>query len=262
MAFQRRSSPRQKKTIGGDRLFYSKSKEKGALIMSKRKRSRFDSTVILKDIQPLTDGQSDTFEAFKEGYNLMLHGVAGTGKSYLSLYLGLKELLAGNFETIYIIRTAVPTRDQGFLPGNLEEKSSVFEAPYKAICNSLLGNGNAYNMLKEKGALVFMTTSYVRGITLDNAFIIVEECQNYRFEELDSIITRCGQNCRIIFNGDTNQPDLFKANDKSGLSEFVSLIKDMDEFDFVEFGVDDIVRGGLVKSYLTVKYRKLQQKEL
>lgn len=230
--------------------------------ISKRKRNRVDRSLVLQDIRPLTDGQTDTFEAFKEGYNLILHGSAGTGKSYLSLYLALKELMADNYAKIFIVRSAVPSRDQGFLPGTLQEKSAVFEAPYKAICNKLFGSNAAYDTLKETDVLEFMTTSYNRGITIDNAIIIVEECQNFKFEELDTIITRCGNNCRMIFNGDTNQTDLFKKDDKSGLAQFAGIIQDMDEFEFIEFGIEDIVRSGLVKSYLTAKYKKYTQKEL
>jgi phosphate starvation-inducible protein PhoH len=245
-------------------FFNSKSKggKKQMSISSRRRKARFDKSVQLKTISPLTDGQEATFEAFSEGYNLMLHGVAGTGKTYISLYLALKEVLAGKYQEVVIVRSAVPARDQGFLPGSLEEKSNVFEAPYKAICNDLLGQNNGYDNLKQSFAINFMTTSYDRGITLNDAIIVVDELQNFRFEELDTIITRCGKNCRIIFCGDINQSDLYKANDKTGLPLFFGILQDMESFDFIEFGLEDIVRSGLVKEYITAKFKKGLEKQL
>lgn len=203
----------------------------------------------LKEIEPLTKSQLAVFDSDK---HLMLHGCAGTGKTFISLYLALDDLQKEEHDRIVLVRSAVPTREMGFLPGTEEEKSKVYENPYVNIMQELFSRGdNPYGQLKQKGIINFLTTSYIRGTTFNDTVVIVDECQNMTFHELDSIITRVGQNCRIIFCGDFFQSDL-KNN---GLQDFMSIIKAMDEFDFVEFGVEDIVRSDFVKSYLVQKYK-------
>jgi phosphate starvation-inducible PhoH-like protein len=203
----------------------------------------------LKDIEPLTQGQVKVFESDK---NLMLHGCAGTGKTFISLYLALDDLQKADAEKIVIVRSAVPTREMGFLPGTEKEKAQVYENPYSNIMKDLFGRGDdPYGQLKQKGIINFITTSYIRGITFHDSVIIVDECQNMTFHELDSIITRVGNNCRIIFCGDFFQADLRN----SGIKEFMGILKSMDRFDFIEFGIQDIVRSDFVKSYLIEKYK-------
>ncbi len=199
-------------------------------------------------------------ESYEDGYNLLLHGVAGTGKTFLSLWLALRDVLAGKYKKALIIRSVVPSRDMGFLPGNPKEKASVYEAPYKALCSELFGRGDAYEILTQKGVLEFQTTSHLRGTTINNAVVIVDEFENMSFQELDTIITRSGNHCRIIFSGDITQTDLSKPNDRSGLPDFIQIIDEIwDEdfpelsFIFVEFGINDIVRSGIVKAYITAK---------
>lgn len=205
----------------------------------------------LKQIEPLTKSQLDAFESSK---HLMLHGCAGTGKTYISLYLALDDLQKEEFEKIVLVRSAVPTREMGFLPGTEEEKSRVYESPYVSVLQDLFSRGdNPYGQLKQKGIINFMTTSYIRGVTFHDSVIIVDECQNMSFHELDSIITRVGQNCRIIFCGDFFQADLRN----SGIKDFISIIKNMEEFTFIEFGIQDIVRSDFVKNYLIQKYKDL-----
>ncbi len=157
----------------------------------------------LKRVHPLTDNQKKTFDAFHSGKHLMLHGMAGTGKTFLSMYLAIKDLIGGTSEQekIYVIRSVVPTRDMGFLPGSQKEKMKVYEAPYYAICSELFERGDAYDILKQKNAIEFMSTSFVRGTTLNNCYVIVDEINNMTFHELDSVITRIGKNCRVIFCG-------------------------------------------------------------
>ena len=179
----------------------------------------------------------------------MLHGVAGTGKTFISCYLAFDDMVKNIYERLVIIRSAVPTRDIGFLPGNEKEKASVYEEPYKDICIELFQRGDAYEILKTKGLVHFMTTSFIRGVTLRNATIMIDECQNMSFHELDSIITRIGQGCRVIFCGDFRQADLAK----NGLQEFVRILKAMEEFEFVDFEIKDIVRSEFVKQYITAK---------
>lgn len=213
----------------------------------------------LRRISPMTDNQQKTFDAFADGMHLFLHGIAGTGKSFISLYLCLRELMGETSQQnrVVIVRSVVPTRDMGFLPGNVKEKAKVYEAPYAAICAELYGRGDAYEVLKQKSAIEFMSTSFVRGITLNDCYVIVDEAQNMTYQELDSIMTRVGKNCRIIFSGDLNQDDLTSERKKehSGIRSFMRIVRNMKYFEFIELGIDDIVRSEIVKEYLIEKYR-------
>lgn len=208
----------------------------------------------LRRIKPLTVNQEETFDAFNQGKHLLLHGVAGTGKTFISLYLALNEVLKGNsfYDKIVIIRSVVPSRDRGFLPGNVKEKTKVYEEPYREICDDLFGRGDGYDILKTKKLIEFGTTSYLRGITFKNAIVVVDESQNMNYHELDTIITRIGDNCRIVFCGDYRQSDL-NSKERTGLLEFMKIIDRMGCFDKVEFGVEDIVRSELVKNYIVTK---------
>ena len=209
----------------------------------------------LKHIEPLTQNQKLVYNAFDQGKNLMLHGIAGTGKSFISMYLSLKELLRENstYKKLYIIRSVVPTRDMGFLPGNSKEKSKVYEAPYHAICTELFDRGDAYEYLKMKNVIEFNTTSFIRGITFNDSIIIVDEMANCTLHELDSVITRIGKNCKIIFCGDFRQSDFTKDHEKNGLHDFIKIIRNMKVFTFVDFNANDIVRSNLVKEYIIQK---------
>lgn len=208
----------------------------------------------LKKFNPKTLAQEEVWNLFEEGKNIFMHGSAGTGKTFISLYLALRELNAEeSFNKITIVRSAVPTRDVGFLPGNLKEKARIFEQPYEAICTELYGRGDAYSILQSKGEIEFVTTSFIRGINLRDTIIIVDEAQNMTFHELDSVITRCGSNCRIIFCGDYKQNDLADQGEQSGVVRFSNIIKQMKAFEFVEFYNEDIVRSKMVKEYLIVK---------
>jgi phosphate starvation-inducible protein PhoH len=220
----------------------------------------------MKRVNAKTPNQQETMDAYSDGFNLMLHGVAGTGKTFLSLYLGLKDVSEGKFQKIVIVRSVVPSRDMGFLPGSVKEKSAMYEAPYQAICSELFGRGDAYEVLKQKGTIEFVSTSHLRGTTLHNAIVLVDEFQNMNFQELDTVITRVGSGCRIIFSGDIEQSDLTKPHDKSGLPEFVKIVDEIWEekdenpipelcFVTIEFTQDDIVRSGIVKGYIKAKAR-------
>jgi predicted ribonuclease YlaK len=209
----------------------------------------------MKDgISPMTENQKVAFEYWDQGYNLMLHGIAGTGKTFLGLYFALKEVVRPNspYKKVYIVRSTVSTRDQGFLPGSLKEKAKVFESPYVPICTKLYGRGDAYEILKGKGYVEFITTSYLRGETFDDCILLVDEVQNMGDGELHTVMTRVGENCRIVFCGDVKQDDLTSERKKelSGLRSFMQIIHRMREFEFVDFQVEDIVRSKLVKSYI------------
>jgi len=214
--------------------------------MAKRNKTLAGASLTLHEIEPLTRNQVRAFESKK---NLILHGLAGTGKTFISSYLAYDDMSKGLYEKLVIIRSAVPTRDIGFLPGTEKEKASVYEEPYKDIANELFQRGDAYGIMKTKNIVEFMTTSFIRGITLRDAVIIIDECQNMSFHELDSIITRMGENCRVIFCGDFRQADL-KGN---GMKDFMKILKRMELFDFIDFQVEDIVRSDFVKSYIIAK---------
>ena len=183
---------------------------------------------------------------------MMLHGAAGTGKTFIALYKALEEVMdKGNpFEKVVIVRSVVPSREIGHLPGDEKEKTDVYVAPYRAVCQDLFQTEQAYDRLVEQKNIEFMITSFVRGITIDNAVIIVDECQNMNFQELSSIITRVGEGSKIIFCGDFKQTDLNRKHDQSGLRDFVEVINRMPSFRSVEFGIDDIVRSSLVKEFI------------
>jgi phosphate starvation-inducible protein PhoH len=210
----------------------------------------------LKRIEPLTKHQRESFEFYDQGKNLMLHGIAGTGKSFISLYLALNQILTesdGPYKKIIIVRSVVPTRDMGFLPGNSKEKAQVYEAPYFAICTELFGRGDAYNYLKQKNLVEFISTSFIRGITLNNCIIIVDEIANMTLHELDSVITRVGKNCKIIFSGDFRQSDFTKDHERNGLPQFMRIVERMKSFAFIDFDENDIVRSAMVKDYIILK---------
>lgn len=215
----------------------------------------------LKEIQPLTDKQCEAFEEYYKGKNLILYGTAGTGKTFLSIYLALKDIYENQkHNKIVIIRSAVPSRDLGFMPGNMKEKSSYFEQPYHQIMGNLYNRDDAYTILKNKHIVEFMTTSYVRGITLDNTIIIVDEIQNFTEEELHSVMTRVGKGSKIVLCGDLSQNDLKK--EKTGFGLFVKIFKKMNSFSMVEFGIEDIVRSGLVKEYIIARNKVENQNNI
>lgn len=214
--------------------------------MGKRSKTLAGANLDLQQIEPLTQNQ---LKAFESEQNLVLHGVAGTGKTFISCYLAFDDMIKQEYQKLVIIRSAVSTRDIGFLPGSEKEKASVYEEPYKDICIELFQRGDAYEILKTKGLVHFMTTSFIRGVTLRNATILIDECQNMSFHELDSIITRVGHGCRVIFCGDFRQSDLRQ----NGLKDFIRILKAMDNFDLVDFEIKDIVRSNFVKSYITAK---------
>ena len=242
-------SPSQKKLTRKERRV-QKQTGKGDSSETVTNRLNF----ILKRINPLTDNQRVTFESYNSNSHLLLVGTAGTGKSFLSVYLGMSDIMNHKgHNKLIIIRSVVPTRDMGFLPGSNKEKSKVYEAPYYSIFSELFDRGDAYEYLKTKGMVEFMTTSFVRGITINDAIIIVDEFQNMTPGELHSVITRIGKNCRVVFAGDIKQNDLAGKRDQSGFSDFFKVINKMNDFTVVEFTRDDIVRSDLVKQYIIAR---------
>lgn len=215
----------------------------------------------MKRILPKTATQSRFFESYKNGYNIANIGSAGTGKTYISLALALAEIMeTDNYEKILIVRSAVQSRDQGFMPGSLTEKMSYYESPYVDIVNDLFGRKDAYNILKQKGQIEFMSTSFVRGLTFDRTIIIVDEIQNMQYSELRTIITRYGEGSRIILCGDTKQDDLKTAKnrlDRSGLDDLLKVITKMKSFDVIKFTTNDIVRSEFIKEFIITEEKVL-----
>ena len=213
----------------------------------------------LREIEPLNTSQRRVFDEYDRGKHLVLHGFPGTGKTFIALFLALEELLEDQrHHKIIIVKSMVPQRDAGFLPGSIKEKGEAYEAPYHQICTSLFGRGDAYSLLKQKGHIEFITTSYIRGITLDDAIVIVEEYQNCVDNELNAVITRLGNNSRLILCGDITQNDL-KRNEKTAVATYMKIFEKMPSFSLVEFGVGDVVRSGTVKEYLLTRYKLEEQ---
>ena len=226
------------------------------------RRKKPINTDMLVDITPLTDNQKVLYKHYEEGKNIFAYGAAGTGKTFISLYLALKDVLSDDspYEKIYIVRSLVSTREIGFLPGDHDDKSSLYQIPYKNMVKYMFEMPTdadfemLYGNLKTQETIGFWSTSFIRGTTMDNSIVLIDEMQNLNFHELDSIITRVGDNCKIIFCGDATQTDLTKSAEKDGIVDFMKIIQVMeDDFGVVEFGLDDIVRSGLVRNYLLTK---------
>jgi predicted ribonuclease YlaK len=225
------------------------------------RRKKPINTEHLLNIEPITETQTKVFESYADGKNLVLHGCAGTGKTFISLYLALKDVLNEHtpYDKVYIVRSLVPTREIGFLPGDHEDKSNLYQIPYKNMVKYMFEMPSdqefelLYANLRAQETISFWSTSFIRGVTLDNCIIIVDEFSNLNFHELDSIITRVGQDCKIIFSGDYTQSDLVRSAERTGVLDFLNILKQMPSFDCHEFNVNDIVRSGLVKEYLVTK---------
>ena len=227
-------------------------------VMKRKKPINLD---FFKEIKPLTPNQEAFFDQYDEDKNLVAYGCAGTGKTFITLYRALRDVLDPKkpYEKVYIVRSLVATREIGFLPGDHEDKSWLYQIPYKHMVKYMFQMQDdaafemLYSNLKAQGTIDFWSTSFIRGTTFDNSILIVDEFQNLNFHELDSIITRVGENSKIMFCGDASQTDLQKTNDKNGIVDFMNILRKMPSFDIIEFGIDDIVRSGLVKEYIIAK---------
>ena len=227
-------------------------------VMKRKKPINLD---LIKKIEPLTPNQEVFFDQYDENKNLVAYGCAGTGKTFITLYRALLDVLDPKtpYDKIYIVRSLVATREIGFLPGDYEDKSDIYQVPYKHMVKYMFQLPSdadfemLYGNLKSQDTIKFWSTSFLRGTTLDNAIVIVDEFQNLNFHELDSIMTRVGENSKIMFCGDASQTDLQKTNDRNGIVDFMNILRKMPSFDIIEFSVDDIVRSGLVKEYIIAK---------
>ena len=217
----------------------------------------------LVTVKPITDNQKVVFETWKKNKNQFLFGAAGTGKTFCALYLAMQSVLdlKTSYEKVVLVRSLIPTREIGFLPGDEEDKAALYQVPYQNMVQFMFEQpneqsfSNLYDRLKGQGTLFFLSTSFLRGLTLDNAIIIVDECQNMNFHELDTITTRVGQDSKIMYCGDFDQSDLQRTNEKNGLHDFLRILEEMEEFNCTEFTIGDIVRSGFVRNYLINKIK-------
>ena len=227
--------------------------------MAKRKaKNAFnDNNLVLKDISPLTDNQAEFFDNYKSDKNQLLLGYSGTGKTYMAMYNAFKEIMQGSdYKRVVIVRSAVPTRDIGFLKGDEAEKGAVYELPYFKVCSELFGRDDAYGILCKHDGIRFMLTSFIRGLTIDNSIVIVDEFQNMTAHEADSVLTRVGHNSKIVICGDILQRD-FTKNSEKNIEKFLTVVQQMpNRFDFNYFDEDDIVRSGLVGDYIKAKHKR------
>ena len=227
------------------------------------KRKRPINADLLNKIEPITDNQKTLFENYKEGKNIFAYGAAGTGKTFISLYLAMQEVLRSDtpYDRVVMVRSLIPTREIGFLPGDEEDKAALYQVPYQNMVKFMFKQANEqafsmlYDRLKKQGSFYFLSTSFLRGLTFDNSIIIVDECQNLNFHELDTIVTRVGQDSKIMFCGDFMQTDLSRVSEKNGLHDFLRILEEMEEFNCTEFTIGDIVRSGFVRSYLINKIK-------
>ena len=231
------------------------------LTTKQMKRKKPLSSEYLVDIEPITDNQKVLYESYKSDKHLVAYGAAGTGKTFITIYNALRDVLDPKtpYERIYIVRSLVSTREIGFLPGDHEDKSSYYQIPYKHMVKYMFQMPSdadfemLYGNLKAQETIKFWSTSFLRGTTLDDSIIIVDEFQNLNFHELDSIITRVGENSKIMFCGDATQTDLTKTNERNGIVDFMKILQNMPSFDTIEFNAEDICRSGLVKEYIISK---------
>lgn len=209
----------------------------------------------LVEIEPLTANQKETFELYEKGYSLVLAGSAGTGKTFMALSLALEDVLDRStpYDKVVIVRSIVPTRDIGFLPGNEDEKKDAYTGPYRSACAELFDTPDAWMKLTNSGTVEFLSTSFIRGMTLNNCIVIIDEMQNLNFHELDSVITRVGNNCKFMMCGDYYQSDFEKERDKSGILSFLEIVEQLRNFRVIEFGWEDIVRSDFVRDYIMTK---------
>ena len=231
--------------------------------MASNKKNKEINHTNLVTIKSITDNQKLVFDSWKKGKNQFLFGAAGTGKTFISLFLALRDVmdLKKPYDKVVLVRSLIPTREIGFLPGDEEDKAALYQVPYQNMVQFMFEMqneqqfNNLYDKLKGQGTLYFLSTSFLRGLTFDNTIIIVDECQNLNFHELDTIITRVGQDSKIVFCGDFDQTDLVKQNERNGLHDFLRILEEMEEFNCTEFTIGDIVRSGFVRSYLINKIK-------
>jgi phosphate starvation-inducible PhoH-like protein len=229
-----------------------RERDSGENVASSRKQKKEQAPMELMEVYPKPNThQIEAFNIWNSGKHLVMYGFPGTGKSFLALNFALGAVADGQYKQALIIRSAVPSRDVGFMPGTKKQKSEVYEAPYANICNELFGRGDAYSILKQKGILDFEITSYLRGLTVDDTVMIIDEFQSMTEHELYTILSRAGRNTRVIVSGDIGQNDLTK--EKSGFPTMMKVFDRMGSVGRIEFDINDIVRSGFCKELIIAR---------
>ena len=232
-----------------------------------KRNKRTLSLELMHKMHPLTDNQAKLFDSYERGQNILAYGSPGTGKTHVLLYNALKDVLNERtpYDKIIIVRSTVQSLEIGFVPGNVGEKIAPFESPYKHMVKSMFDLNTdedfemLYGLLKNENVLDFMCVSFLRGTTFDNCILIVDECQNLNYHHLSTIITRVGQDSKIFFAGDSKQSDLVKQSERKGFLDFAEVLKRMEEFDLVQFGIEDVIRSGIVRSFLIAEHEYEQE---
>ena len=215
----------------------------------------------LLEIEAIGPAQTKAFAAYKEDKNLFLTGSAGTGKTFILLYLAFQDVFNDEspYDKVIVIRSLLPSRDAGFHSGSLEEKAMYYQAPYRMLVKFLFEMQSKdefaalWDLLIDQESVEFQTTSFLRGQTFDNAIILCDEAQNLNFAELDTVMCRVGQNSKIMFSGDEAQTAFINNDDKEGMYNFQGILGEMEECEVIKFGIGDILRSGLCRSYLIAK---------
>ena len=185
-------------------------------------------------------------------------GCAGVGKTYVAIYLAMREIAdrSSPVKKLVIVRSPQPTKQIGFLPGDEKTKLAVYENAYRAIFTELYGRGDAYDILKQKGIVEFHGTSFMRGVTIDNAVVLIDEVQGMSYIEQKTIATRIGSDSRLMVCGDIHQDDLTNERFKevSGIQQFLKVLAKIGSVEIINFLPCDIVRSGFVRAYIEAEY--------
>ena len=211
-------------------------------------------------IGPRTKGQIAYLENFIENDVVFGIGPAGTGKTFLSMAFALSSLEQNEVDRIILCRPAVEAGESlGFLPGDLKEKVDPYLSPLYDALDALLPK-NKLNILIENKNIEIVPLAYMRGRTLDNAFMILDEAQNSTVMQMKMFLTRLGMGSKAIINGDTTQIDL-SGNKFSGLIEAEKILKNVEGIGFTYFNDSDIVRHPLVKKIIVAYDANERKKE-
>lgn len=195
---------------------------------------------------PLTENQKRVLKSRKD--HLLVQGPAGTAKTYSVLARGLVKVSAGDVDQIIIIRSPVEIRKIGHLPGDADEKMDPYAAPYIGLLAEISPKMN-YRALVSKRLLCFTPTTFLRGTTFHNSFVIVDEYQNLSEHELDTVMTRVGQGTQLCVVGDPAAQSDLPRHEQGEQADIIDTFASMECVDHVQFSVEDVVRSGFVKDY-------------
>jgi phosphate starvation-inducible PhoH-like protein len=200
-------------------------------------------------VKGLTEGQQDYLDAINENVVTLCSGLAGTGKTYIAVVRAVELLQEGQYKRIVIARPAVECgKSLGFLPGNEDEKVAPYMRPIKDILHELIDAKQLEEYIKNE-TIEFCALTYMRGRTLNNCIMILDEAQNATWEELMMFLTRIGKNSKIIISGDETQEDVFHKALAQCLCKFDTKPY-IREIEVIYLDVEDIVRNGLIRKII------------